>query len=67
MVWKPCKRISRPDYEQKQKEKLFPELDKRIGKDLIVAYSEVKKLSGLSDKEFFQIFNSWLHHTTAKM
>lgn len=59
--------ISRAEYYHRQKKKLFPKLDKRIGKDLIVAYSEVKELSGLNDKEFFQIFNSWLHYTTAKM
>jgi len=63
MQWKPCKRISRPDYEQRQCKKLFPEFNKLIGPKLIV----LKKLSGLNDKEFFQIFKLWLRYTTAKM
>jgi len=43
-----------------REDEIFKELNKRVGKDLIIAYSEVKELSGLSDKEFSEIYLEWL-------
>lgn len=41
------------------KEQIFEELDKRINRDLIISCSEVRTLSGLSDKDFGIIFLQW--------
>ena len=41
------------------KERIFKELDKRVGKDLIISYSEVKELSGLSEDKFKEVYWEW--------
>lgn len=38
---------------------IFKELDKRVGKDLIVSYSEVRIMSKLSNQRFNKIFHKW--------
>ncbi len=46
---------------------IFKELDKRVDKDLIISYSEVRimsqrAISGLSHKQFNNIFRRWENH-----
>lgn len=41
---------------------IFKELDKRVGKDLMISYSEVRQISGLSDKHFNDAYRKWEHY-----
>ena len=45
---------------------IFKELDKRIGKDKIISYSEVKQISGLSDERFSNAYCKWENFTDWK-
>jgi len=41
------------------KKRIFKELDKRIGKDLIISYAEVRELSNLCEKGFKKVYWEW--------